>query len=70
MSLVGDRSIMVVIFDDRTTIGMVRLYAKEAAAELAKIFVSLQNRPEEEQPGIDNEFASSAGERLDDIFQD
>jgi len=70
MSLVGDRSIMVVIFDDRTTIGMVRLYAKEAAAELAKIFTSLMNRPDEDKPGIDNEFASSAGDRLDDIFQD
>lgn len=70
MSLVGDRSIMVVIFDDRTTIGMVRLYAKEAAAELGKVFESLANRPEEDNPGIDNEFASSAGDRLDDIFQD
>ncbi len=70
MSLVGDRSIMVVIFDDRTTIGMVRLYAKEAAAELGKVFESLANRPAEDNPGIDNEFASSAGDRLDDIFQD
>ena len=34
MSLVGDRSILVVVFDDRTTIGMVRLYAKEASTEL------------------------------------
>lgn len=70
MSLVGDRSIMVVIFDDRTTIGMVRLYAKEAATELAKIFASLMNRSHESGPGIDNAFASSAGDRLDDIFQD
>jgi len=70
MSLVGDRSIMVVIFDDRTTIGMVRLYAKEAATDLGKVFTSLMNRTEEDKPGIDNEFASSAGDRLDDIFQD
>ena len=70
MSLVGDRSIMVVIFDDRTTIGMVRLYAKEAAAELSNIFTELMNRSEEDKPGISDEFASSAGDRLDDIFQD
>lgn len=70
MSLVGDRSIMVVIFDDRTTIGMVRLYAKEAATELTKVFESLMNRSQESKPGIDNAFASSAQDRLDDIFQD
>ncbi|MCP4634153.1 MAG: roadblock/LC7 domain-containing protein [candidate division Zixibacteria bacterium] len=70
MSLVGDRSIMVVIFDDRTTIGMVRLYAKEAAAELGNIFTELMNRSDEDNPGISDEFASSAGDRLDDIFQD
>ncbi len=70
MSLVGDRSIMVVIFDDRTTIGMVRLYAKEAAAELSKIFSSLLDRSQNSKPGIDKEFTSSAVDRLDDIFQD
>lgn len=70
MSLVGDRSILAVIFDDRTTIGMVRLYAKEAAVELSKIFTSLKNRPQESGAGITNEFANSAGDRLDDIFQD
>jgi len=70
MSLVGDRSIMVVIFDDRTTIGMVRLYAKEAATELSNIFKALVNRSDEPKPGIDNEFATSAQDRLDDIFQD
>ena len=70
MSLVGDRSIMVVIFDDRTTIGMVRLYAKEAAVDLGKVFTSLINRSEEDKPGISDEFASSASDRLDDIFHD
>src|SRR4030065_171121 len=37
ISLVGERTILVVIFDDRTTIGMVRLYAKEMGAELLTI---------------------------------
>ncbi len=43
MSIVGERSILVVIFDDRTTIGMVRLYAKETATELAKVFEQIQD---------------------------
>ncbi len=70
MSLVGDRSIMAVIFDDRTTIGMVRLYARETAIELSKIFESLKSRSRADKPGLTDEFAASAGEKLDDIFQD
>lgn len=70
MSLVGDRSILAVIFDDRTTIGMVRLYAKETATELAKIFASLKSKGRAGEPGLTDEFATNAGEKLDDIFQD
>lgn len=70
MSLVGDRSILAVVFDDRTTIGMVRLYAKETATELAKIFASLKAKAQAEGPGLTDEFAASAGDKLDDIFQD
>ena len=70
MSIVGDRSILAVIFDDRTTIGMVRLYAKEGATELAKIFVALKSRNNADHAGLTDEFAASAGDKLDDIFQD
>ena len=71
MSLVGDRSILVVIFDDRTTIGMVRLYAKETAVELAKIFEKIKEQSNVEvKQGITSDFASGAQDKLDDIFQD
>ncbi|MFH2037187.1 MAG: roadblock/LC7 domain-containing protein [Candidatus Zixiibacteriota bacterium] len=70
MSLVGDRSIMAVIFDDRTTIGMVRLYARETALELAKVFEAINIRTSGDQTGLSDEFAASAGDKLDDIFQD
>lgn len=69
MSIVGERSILVVIFDDRTTIGMVRLYAKEAALELAKVFDQIQQK-RGTRPTVSAEFAGAAQERLDDIFQD
>jgi predicted regulator of Ras-like GTPase activity (Roadblock/LC7/MglB family) len=72
MSLVGERSILVVIFDDRTTIGMVRLYAREAAQDLARLFETLKddNRQPQQQQGLSDNFADMAGDRLDDIFQD
>ncbi|MBD3257433.1 roadblock/LC7 domain-containing protein, partial [candidate division GN15 bacterium] len=72
MTIVGERSIMAVIFDDRTTIGMVRLYAKETANELATVFLEIQNRTQEpsESPRLSNDFSDMAQDKLDDIFQD
>lgn len=70
MSLVDDRSILVVIFDDRTTIGMVRLYAKETAVEVRKVFEDLEKAGPKEGAGISSDFASEAQDKLDDIFQD
>jgi predicted regulator of Ras-like GTPase activity (Roadblock/LC7/MglB family) len=70
MSIVGERSILVVIFDDRTTIGMVRLYAKEASSELTRVFQEITDRKHEDEGGIGGDFSDKAQEKLDDIFQD
>ena len=70
MSLVGDRSILVVVFDDRTTIGMVRLYAKEASDDLEKIFKASLEKESPDESGLSEEFTTSAGDKLDDIFHD
>ncbi len=70
MSLVNERTILVVIFDDRTTIGMVRLYSKETSEELNTIFETALKGGGHEQEGITDDFADSAGSKLDDIFQD
>jgi len=70
MSLVGDRTILVVIFDDRTTIGMVRLYSKESSEELCKVFDAVRESTGEHQEGLNDDFADSAESKLDDIFQD
>ncbi len=71
MSIVGGRSILVVIFDDRTTIGMVRLYAKETSQELNKVFQQVEKKAmSNDKPAISNEFADMASDKMDDIFQD
>lgn len=69
MSIVGERSILVVIFDDRTTIGMVRLYAKEGAQELARIFDTIKDQ-DARSSELSGDFADQAQSKLDDIFQD
>ncbi len=71
MSLIGERAILAIIFDDRTTIGMVRLYSKEVAQELTKIINDVGTSDDaSEAPGLEEGFASSAEERLDDIFRE
>lgn len=74
ITLVGERTILAVIFDDRTTIGMVRLYAKEASENLERIFSSA-NRQDHQSEGqektdLDSEFSTSLDSRLDDIFSE
>lgn len=70
ISLIGERTILVVIFDDRTTIGMVRLYAKEISEALQEILANAGKKSEGPSLELDDEFSSSAEEKLNDIFQD
>ena len=70
ISLVGERTILVVIFDDRTTIGMVRLYAKEVGDELALIFREAKEKAKKSTKPISSDFSNQAESRLDDIFKD
>jgi predicted regulator of Ras-like GTPase activity (Roadblock/LC7/MglB family) len=42
---VAERAILLVIFDERTTIGMVRLFAREAAASIGVILEETRTRP-------------------------
>ncbi len=64
--LVDDNTILTVIFDDRTTIGMVRLYAKEGARQLREITERVRKKPLPETKKIDIE--KDVEERLDDLF--
>jgi predicted regulator of Ras-like GTPase activity (Roadblock/LC7/MglB family) len=66
--LVGERSILAVIFDDRTTIGLVRLYTKESSEELAAILASATKDKRGKGTGIDSDFSASLESKLDDIF--
>src|SRR3972149_2201424 len=70
ISLVGERSILVVIFDDRTTIGMVRLYAKEIGEELGLVLSGSKTRKPQASRALTNEYAQSAESKLDDILHE
>ena len=70
LTLIGDRTILATVFDERTTIGMVRLYAKEASEKLTKIFDEINNRQLDSgnDEVLGTEFSESAKNQLDNFF--
>ena len=64
--LVDDETILTIIFDDRTTLGMIRLYSKEAAKKLRGILKRTKTRQPTEQ--LDG-FSQEAQKRIDDLIQ-
>lgn len=67
LSVIGDRTILAVIFDDRTTLGMVRLYASQVSSKLAQVFNGISERKSESEK-ISQDFGQAAKGKLDDIF--
>jgi predicted regulator of Ras-like GTPase activity (Roadblock/LC7/MglB family) len=45
VSTVDEEAILLAIFDERTTVGMVRLFAKEAAKAVGVVLAETRNRP-------------------------
>lgn len=67
LSLVGDRTLLTILFDDRTTVGMVRLYASETAKKLADIYTDAMSRSGDD-PGLGEAYGSDAKKTLDKLF--
>ncbi len=68
IQLVGNRVILVVIFDAKSSLGLVRLRVKKASEELNHIFESLLKKVQE--PGADSPFAEITDEDIDNLFND
>ena len=68
LSLVGDRTLLTILFDDRTTVGMVRLYAGETAKKLADIYREALARPAAADSGLGDQYGTEATKSLDKLF--
>ena len=66
--LVGDRTLLTVIFDKSTTVGMVRLYANEVAKKLTQLFQKAAEQKPRRTDMIGKDFGTSAKSKLDDLF--
>jgi len=69
ISLIGDRVILVVVFDNRSSLGLVRLRVKKATDELLNIFNKLLQKVEKE-PLAESPFAEITDEDIDSLFSE
>ena len=68
ITLVSSRIILVVVFDDRSSLGLVRLRVKKAGAELAKVFEEIQKKAEHESSRGGTPFAEITDDDIDNLF--
>ena len=66
ISIVAQRVILVVIFDTRSSLGLVRLRVKKASWELATVFHNIMDKVEKEREAAGAAFESPFAEITDD----
>src|SRR5512138_3701408 len=59
ISIIGHRVILVVIFDEKSSLGLVRLRVKKTGEELERVFEEIEKKAHVERPGLgaDSPFA-------------
>ena len=74
ISIVAQRVILVVIFDERSSLGLVRLRVKKASTELNDVFarIILKVEKEKQQAGtaFESPFAEITDEDIDSLFSE
>jgi predicted regulator of Ras-like GTPase activity (Roadblock/LC7/MglB family) len=73
ISVVSNRVILVVIFDERSSLGLVRLRVKKASNALEDIFNNIVKKTREresvgEEGGFESPFAEITDEDIDNLF--
>jgi predicted regulator of Ras-like GTPase activity (Roadblock/LC7/MglB family) len=74
ISLVGDRVILVVIFDARTSLGLVRLRVKRTSETILRIFEEIARKTERAKVGVggaevSSPFAEITEDDIDNLFR-
>jgi predicted regulator of Ras-like GTPase activity (Roadblock/LC7/MglB family) len=72
ISLIGQRVILVVIFDKRSSLGLVRLRVKKSSESLVRIFNDITSKAEKDKSEgklDDSPFAEISDEDIDNLFK-
>ncbi|MGH7546330.1 MAG: roadblock/LC7 domain-containing protein [Gemmatimonadota bacterium] len=68
---ISRRLILVVLFDSRTTLGLVRIKVKGAVEDLNRVFQEVFRRFERgEKPPVDSAFVDDAEDEIDRLFRE
>ncbi|MFT4539016.1 MAG: putative regulator of Ras-like GTPase activity (Roadblock/LC7/MglB family) [Planctomycetota bacterium] len=68
LSLVGGRTLLAILWDERTNLGLVRFYAQETGRRLANVFQEIECRPVPVDENLSDNYSAEATAALDDLF--
>jgi len=70
ISIIGHRVILVVIFDERSSLGLVRLRVKKAGGELERVFADINQKSHADKAGlgVDSPFAEITDDDIENLF--
>jgi predicted regulator of Ras-like GTPase activity (Roadblock/LC7/MglB family) len=73
ISVVGQRAILVILFDRRSSLGLVRLRVKRAADDIGQVFIDMATRTQQEagrgRTAFQTEFAQITDDDIDNLFK-
>jgi predicted regulator of Ras-like GTPase activity (Roadblock/LC7/MglB family) len=70
ISIVAQRLILVVIFDERSSLGLVRLRVRKSAAELEEVLTLMASKAAQEGQAQASPFAEITDEDIDALFSE
>lgn len=70
VSTVGDRTLLAVVWDQRSNLGLVRFYSKETTKRLEQVFDEIATRPRRAstEESISDDYGDEAAAALDELF--
>lgn len=70
VSTVGDRTLLAVVWDQRSNLGLVRFYAQETTKRLEQVFDEIARRPRDPsmEESISDDYGDEAAAALDELF--
>ena len=69
LQLIGDRTLLAVLFDERTNMGLVRFYAQETCQHIEAVLAEIAARPPSaQQATLSKDFSADAAAALDNLF--
>ena len=68
ISLIGERTLLAIVWDERTNLGLVRFYAQETCRRLEGMFEEMATNEPAEGEELSDDYSEQAAAMLDDLF--